>query len=435
LINNFISASSGPVSYPNVRFSVYDTLGNELVSTTSGDLAYFSLEWTQTVLQFTASTTAVDLVMSNNAPGFLGNNLCIDDISFKALTDKGDAPASYGTAGTCSRVSTLIRLGNTVDGEDNAYPSTAANGDDINGGINDEDGVPAMLSVTNNGGVPQNISSYYFTTSYLNNTASPVYIGAWIDWNINGVFEPGEGKVVTVNPTGAALGSRTFTWTNVTLSGTAGKSNTYARIRISRAPITTSMATGALRDGETEDYKVPFSVILPLRLLSFDARKENAGASLRWQIADEQNLSHYIIQRSTDGSHFYDIGSVTANGGPMYSFFDQQPAKGINYYRLNMAAPDGAYTYSTVKLLSFNSNAGITLSPNPVKDKAVISGLHGQSRIAILDMQGKLVRVYTTIETQITIDLESISSGIYQAAVYNADNGDKPVRVIKLVHY
>lgn len=423
----------GEESIANVRFSVFDTSGNLLISTTSGEITPYAV-WMQTSLQFTATTTTVDVVLSNNAGGVSGNNVGIDDISFKPLTDKGDAPASYGTAGTCSAVSTLIRLGNTVDAEDNAYPTDAADGDDAHG-TDDEDGVPVMLPVTNNGNIPQNISSYSFTSSYLNNTASPVYIGAWIDWNINGIFEPGEGQVVTVNPTGAAPGSSTFTWTNVTLSGTAGKSNTYARIRISGAPITTSMASGALRDGETEDYKVPFSVILPLRLLSFDARKESTGAGLRWQVAEELNQSHYIIQRSTDGSHFYDIGSVTANGGPMYSFFDQQPAKGINYYRLKMIAADGAATYSTIKLLSFNSNAGITLSPNPVKDKAVISGLHGQSRVAILDMQGKLVRVYTTIETQLTIDLESISSGIYQAAIYNADNADKPVRVIKLVHY
>ncbi|MEK7226351.1 MAG: LamG domain-containing protein, partial [Bacteroidota bacterium] len=80
----------------------------------------------------------------------------------------------------------------------------------------------------------------------------------------------------------------------------------------------------------------PYS--LPLKLGDFTAVRKPAGIQLNWETITEQNVSHFEIERSSDGSSFNTIGQVTARGNSTdkqyYTFTDQQPAAGTNFYRL-----------------------------------------------------------------------------------------------------
>ena len=67
---------------PNVRFSIVDSNGNELAVYESGDIV--GNDWIQGTMVFEAPDgNNVTLILANNAPGGVGNDLLLDDIEFQ----------------------------------------------------------------------------------------------------------------------------------------------------------------------------------------------------------------------------------------------------------------------------------------------------------------------------------------------------------------
>jgi uncharacterized repeat protein (TIGR01451 family) len=171
--------------------------------------------------------------------------------------DFGDAPDTYGTNKDISVggvpashiLSTTLRLGSTAtDAETDGQPTTAANGDDINGTPDDEDGVTTFNTLTTAS------TNYSLSVSFLKNISGNVYLVGWIDFNRNGTFEASEGVSQTLTNTASTTnGTATLNWTG--LSGLS-PGTTYARFRINKDPMTTSNPTGGGTYGEVEDYQL-----------------------------------------------------------------------------------------------------------------------------------------------------------------------------------
>lgn len=73
---------------PNVSFSIEKADGTVLGSLNTGDIPITATAvWNQYGFDFTtpAGVNSVVLRMKNNAPGGYGNDLCLDDISFRAI--------------------------------------------------------------------------------------------------------------------------------------------------------------------------------------------------------------------------------------------------------------------------------------------------------------------------------------------------------------
>jgi|GEM_PF-503812 len=173
---------------------------------------------------------------------------CIFAFTFNRY-DFGDAPASYEAGDPAAEaISTLIRIGATVDAELSAQNGPLANGDDTNGTPNDEDGVASLATLN------ANATTYSVTVSVLNNTGAARNLQGWIDFNRNGVFDASERATVSV-PASAAQQSVTLTWSG--LSGlVAGTS--YLRLRISDDnTVVLPTGTDATGHGEIEDYLLP----------------------------------------------------------------------------------------------------------------------------------------------------------------------------------
>ncbi len=81
------SSCGGSTIKPNVTFNIETTSGTVLQSYKTGDIAAGSFpEWNQHGFYFTTTTaiSSVVLRMTNNAPGGCGNDLLLDDITFRA---------------------------------------------------------------------------------------------------------------------------------------------------------------------------------------------------------------------------------------------------------------------------------------------------------------------------------------------------------------
>jgi zinc-dependent metalloproteinase lipoprotein len=189
--------------------------------------------------------------------------------------------------------------------------------------------------------------------------------------------------------------------------------------------------------GFSQFMLVDGNVVLPLQLLGFTGTMTNDVAKLNWKTTSEVNTSGFEVQKSTDGSNFSKIGWVLAANIPgtnNYSFDDNNISKGVQYfYRLKMVDIDGRFTYSNVINLSTRSN-GITITPNPFKDKLVINGNGATAKktaIIVTDASGRVVyktqvNLYGTFEVNTT----NWSTGMYLIKVADAD-GSSTFNVIK----
>ncbi|MFT3980206.1 MAG: T9SS type A sorting domain-containing protein [Ferruginibacter sp.] len=163
--------------------------------------------------------------------------------------------------------------------------------------------------------------------------------------------------------------------------------------------------------------RITFSyAVLPVTLLEFTARNNQASVDLYWKTGSEINASHFIVERSADGLQYEAIGQVAAlnssNGGS-YSYTDVNPLNGINYYRLKEVDINGSYTYSEVVTVTREAYTNIVIAPNPASDYFKISS----SSQEVLKLA-----IYTTAGQQVTagsyrsgdqVNISKLSPGMY----------------------
>ena len=167
--------------------------------------------------------------------------------------DYGDAPAPYPTTsaqdGARHRVLTSDNptLGATVDTEGDGQPSAAANGDDLAGTPDDEDGVVFASTL-----VPGTNRTVTLTAG-----ATGGLVDGWIDFNGDGDFADAGEQVLASQPLAAGQSSD-FTFA-VPVDAVSG--STIARVRISTAGALAP--TGIAPDGEIEDHRVGVGIAQP----------------------------------------------------------------------------------------------------------------------------------------------------------------------------
>jgi hypothetical protein len=184
-----------------------------------------------------------------------------------------------------------VRMGETVDSELNGQPSANANGDDLNGVPDDEDGVTAndLLSMPKGGKREVNVSVF-------NNSGSPATLWAWIDFNADGIVDVANETRTTTVP---SSGSQQFVQLTFNVPSGAADS-TYARFRFGTNAGQVSQANGAASDGEVEDYVVTTSTPTGARLAYFNALAAGAGGvQLGWGTLVENGVLGFHVNRAT----------------------------------------------------------------------------------------------------------------------------------------
>ncbi len=178
---------------------------------------------------------------------------------------------------------------------------------------------------------------------------------------------------------------------------------------------------------------------LPVTLSYFKGKNNASKNNLSWATTDEVDNDRFEIQRSTDGTNFSTIGSVagkgTNSGLTEYYFDDENPVKGVNYYRLRQVDINGKFTLSAVITVTI-STKGFVLEhyPNPVHDLLTLrveGNVFGNIRVLITDIQGRAVSQKTIRKDgallQNSIEVRQLQSGVYQLELLFAD-GKKEVR-------
>ena len=173
-------------------------------------------------------------------------------------------------------------------------------------------------------------------------------------------------------------------------------------------------------------------VLLPVEILSFDAKRKDNSVQLEWATASESNNDYFEIERSTNYFKWNAIGRMAGQGqSTSYQFYEwedeaasefvnkEDPANQTIYYRLKQVDFNGKFSYSDVRSVRFEITETFNFSiyPNPSRANAKINFTNvcdSVIDIKITDTNGKTV--FTTHFSPGDfngVDLYNFKSGTY----------------------
>ncbi len=176
-------------------------------------------------------------------------------------------------------------------------------------------------------------------------------------------------------------------------------------------------------------------MILPVEFLGIDARPIGRTVEVTWSTASERDNSHFVVERSSDGSTFSPIGIVEGAGTSTsrrdYRFLDEAPKSGLNYYRVQQVDFDGAFAHSNVVVALIDAEDKPVLYPNPSTGHVELL-LHlataGDRTVVISDATGRIVHTervgLASGAVRHSMDLAALPAGLYHVQVMAADGGN-----------
>ena len=256
----------------------------------------------------------------------------------------------------------------------------------------------------------------------------PVYAddqcGIFVDWNQDGDFSDSD---ETISVTGSP-GTGPYTAT-ITPPAGAELGDSRMRIRItwnqSAEPCTNDQY------GETEDYTLTVSALVPVEWLSFAGKATDERVILDWATANEADNDYFVIERlNPEKQTFIPLGELAGRGTTAaienYDWVDRAPLSGTNYYRLKQVDYDGSYSYSRTISVNWSGKEIVQLFPNPAAERVqlrlnrpweedleiVLTNSLGQQQVLTSNALGDYQR---------SIDVTSLRSGVYYLQVRSAE--------------
>ena len=167
---------------------------------------------------------------------------------------------------------------------------------------------------------------------------------------------------------------------------------------------------------------------LPLVLKNFSAVVNNKKINLDWTTGHEKDLSHFIVERSTNGIEYTQAGIVMSLGNSTavqkYSFCDAMNASstGVVYYRLKMIDSRKRYQYSMIRLVRLgdaSTEVKVQAYPNPVVNELRITipatWQNKQVSYEVYNLNGNVVKRVTTASASQTetLNVQGLVAGNY----------------------
>jgi hypothetical protein len=222
---------------------------------------------------------------------------------------------------------------------------------------------------------------------------------------------------------------------------TSGQTTNYGAAAGSAGTITANMSQSAM-----PTFPLQCSV-LPVSFLDQTALSANGVVNLRWDVAREVNTVAYIVERSTDGTHFTDIGRTPYKDGDgadnTYEYGDEEASAigGMIYYRIRETDAGGGFVYSKILSVEVSSPTGkLSVYPNPAQSTVTVtfsSTTAETINLQLFDLKGSRLRTqqYEAHTGMNTVQVDGI--GTLPDGIYILQWFDKlrPQQVKILVHH
>jgi hypothetical protein len=156
----------------------------------------------------------------------------------------------------------------------------------------------------------------------------------------------------------------------------------------------------------------------PVELLSFSAKKNGEKTGIQWETASEQNNDYFLVQRATENLDYQTIAKIQGSGHSnqiqTYSFTDENPVSGVNYYRLKQVDFDGGFEIFGPRAVKHKQKIRAGLSHLGNQLQIALSGdMTANGRVEIYSLSGK--QMYSTgfSQSKINIPTANLSNAIY----------------------
>ncbi|MDB5257810.1 MAG: hypothetical protein JWM14_2505 [Chitinophagaceae bacterium] len=273
-------------------------------------------------------------------------------------------------------------------------------------------------------------------TGYGNiNKASPTVNVASTATNTFGTAAAGDVIQVFANPTACGCQGEVLLGT-VTADGSGNWSLAHAS-----SNFMTNTATARDAVNNTSEFSVCRDPTLPVDFVDFRAYPKTEGvAGLEWKVALEINNDHFTIEKSTDGIHFFSIGTVhgagNSNAAKTYTYSDDNFTTNA-YYRIKQTDFDGKSSYTRTRFLEINNAGKLVLYPNPASNELNISWqlpANSEVSVVLINTLSQVVSTqrYSTNDGffEERIDLSTLPAGVYIVSVVSA-NQSASAKIIK----
>ncbi|MEO1624980.1 MAG: T9SS type A sorting domain-containing protein [Bacteroidota bacterium] len=178
---------------------------------------------------------------------------------------------------------------------------------------------------------------------------------------------------------------------------------------------------------------------LPVELADFNIKDVGTAFLLEWSTASELNNEGFEILRANGVSlTFEPLGFISGHGttaaAQAYSFVDDSPMPGTNYYRLKQIDLDGQVAMSDIIVGERGKKEALTLWPTLARETVLINAQDNSQKTeyvaVVYDMMGR--KVYEeSFFSATSIDVSNLENGNYVVNI-TYDTNVQSLRFVKV---
>lgn len=172
--------------------------------------------------------------------------------------------------------------------------------------------------------------------------------------------------------------------------------------------------------------------VLPIELISFDAKLSDNKVDLKWLTATEKNNALFTVEKTKDGEVYETVEHVEGAGNSLsvkdYSAEDVNPFDGLSYYRLKQTDVSGSFTYSSLIGIYYNKEIDdLIIFPNPnegIINIKSVAFVNSKLKIQINDATGRTCYTKTLNSDKNLVSIEpenKLSKGNYLLLITAGD--------------
>ena len=176
---------------------------------------------------------------------------------------------------------------------------------------------------------------------------------------------------------------------------------------------------------------------LPIRLIYFTAIGDGNKVRLNWDVANEQDVRTYEVEKSLTATNFTHLSTVLSLQAleSLYTDYDYAPALGWNYYRIKIIDKSGNFTYSPVRAVKFDKGLEeVKIFPNPATDWLHIqlpSSYIGNVQLQVYGIDGKFISSIKPLTGSIDLRVSTLPASTYLLQIIKNDGSSKTYRFVK----
>ncbi|MHA4845974.1 hypothetical protein ACX0G7_17490 [Flavitalea antarctica] len=178
------------------------------------------------------------------------------------------------------------------------------------------------------------------------------------------------------------------------------------------------------------------TLVLPVKMLSFNITRDINGTRLKWVTASEVSNDYFSVERSADGLAWIAIGTVkgasSSTTSNTYSFIDKNDNAATTYYRLKQVDNRGSFSYSGIRKIStgVENTTKVYLLNNIIRVE-LANASDEKTVVTVMQAGGSVLarRSFSDAKT-ISLDLHPGSAGIVLVNVSDNKQLNKTVKLI-----